>query len=77
MLRTIKLDGILSDAVCHSDALVCAGVPLRVRVVHVEGAALVADVLVAVRGEICPVVAPEAFRLDACQPKGIFVDAAV
>ena len=56
---------------CHRDALVFASVPLHVRVVHVERASLVADILVAVRREICPVVPPEAFRLDACQAKCI------
>ena len=56
---------------CHRDALVFASVPLHVRVVHVERASLVADILVAVRREICPVVPPEAFRLDACQAKWI------
>ena len=69
ILRTVKLDGILPDAVCHGDALVFAAVPICVRAVHVEGAALVAHVLVVARREMGPVVTPEAFRLDACSNK--------
>ena len=69
ILRTVKLDGILPDAVCHGDALVFAAVPICVRAVHVEGAALVTHVLVVARREMGPVVAPEAFCVDACPNK--------
>ena len=68
-MRTVKLDGILPDAVCHGDALVLAAVPIRVCAVHVQGAAIVAHVLVVARREMGPIVAPETFCLDACPNK--------
>ena len=65
IVRTIKLDRILPDAVCHGDALVFAAVPIRVRAVHVQGAAHVAYILVVAGGKMGPVVTPKTFRLDA------------
>ena len=67
VFRTVELDGVLpsTGTARHRDALVAAGVPLGVRAVHDEGAA--AEVPVAPRRQVRPVVSPQTFRLDACK----------
>ena len=64
MFRTVELDGVLPPGTArHRYALVAAGVPLGIRGVDDEGAA--AEVPVAPRRQVRPVVPPQTFSLDA------------